>query len=110
SLPPTLRLAPSTWRVVLGLAETSPNSGLRVRVRNSDVLPVLVCPTTEMRSGRLTGLELLMIQPSQSSCRGREDAVFGQSDSAQAFPPDLFAGPGSTLHAEQPDGYLTHRC
>src|SRR5690606_33145114 len=33
-------------RVVPGLSRTSPKSGLRLSVRKSEVLPVLVCPTT----------------------------------------------------------------
>lgn len=55
------------WRVVLGRLETSPNSLSRVRVRSSEVLPVLVCPTTAMRMGGECGLFILASQPSQGN-------------------------------------------
>ena len=48
---PSLMRASSTWRVVDGAFFTSPKVLSRKSVRKSEVLPVLVWPTTARESG-----------------------------------------------------------
>ena len=74
--PPSMRRrAPSTWRVVPGSA-TSPKRVSRVSVRSSEVLPVLVCPTTAMRirESAMSGL-----QPVQRVGGCRQHGLRGQA-------------------------------
>ncbi|KAG0933393.1 hypothetical protein G6F31_016324 [Rhizopus arrhizus] len=96
--------APSTWRVVPGLSATSPNAVSRVRVRKSEVLPVLGWPTTAilMTSSAMAGL-----QPRQRGRRGLQDGVGRQAQGQQPFAPQrgararagLILGPRDEPHA-----------
>src|SRR5471032_27596 len=64
--PSTDRRAPSTCRVVLGRWDTSPKPTSRVRVRNNEVLPTLVWPTT----ASFSGLVMAGLQPVQRRAIG----------------------------------------
>ena len=92
--PPSMRRrAPSTWRVVPGLSATSPKRVSRVSVRSSEVLPVLVCPTTAMRirESAMSGL-----QPVQRVGGCRQHGLRGQAQRRELRAPRRArAGPSS---------------
>src|SRR3990167_866559 len=72
--PSTDRRAPSTCRVVLGRWDTSPKPTSRVRVRNNEVLPTLVWPTT----ASFSGLVMTCLQPSERRAIGKRHFKLSQ--------------------------------
>ena len=89
--PPSMRRrAPSTWRVVPGLSATSPKRVSRVSVRSSEVLPVLVCPTTAMRIRNqpcpVSSQSSALADAASTACAGRPSAASCARHSARAGP------------------------
>ena len=105
--PPSMRRrAPSTWRVVPGLSATSPKRVSRVSVRSSEVLPVLVCPTTAMRirESAMSGL-----QPVQRVGGGRQHGLRGQAQRRELRAPAARARTILVRGQQQPDARLRVR-
>ena len=99
--PSTDSRAPSTCRVVLGRWDTSPKPTSRVRVRNSEVLPTLVWPTT----ASVSGLVMTCLQPVQGGAGGERQAQLLERGVpvAQAVGVQRLAGRG----LQQPDPCLS---
>src|SRR5690606_13796194 len=74
----------STWRVVPGLSATSPNLPSRVSVRNSEVLPVFVCPTTAILS---MASVMACLQPAQRFVSVAHDGLRCHARGGQAIAP-----------------------
>ena len=87
-----------TWRVVAGRLETSPKAASRVSVRISEVLPVLVWPTTATISGgrppAVFAAMLIPLPPSAPKiARAGHPADGGQPAHPEAAPGSGISGP-----------------